>query len=78
VSEAELFAAYRHLAGFSAQCGCGTWIDAPNDEEAVAAAVHIHNESTEHRQWWAEQEAVFALRRTATHPCPCHDHGAAM
>ena len=67
MTEPELFAAYQHLAGYSAQCACGTWIDAPN-QEMVSDAVDDHNASPEHEEW----RAVETLRRPTIRPCPCH------
>ena len=77
MTEAELFAAYRTLAGYQAQCECGTWITAPSSATTaqIAKAVRIHNESTEHGEFSADQAAVAALRRTSVHICKCHDHG---
>lgn len=76
MTEAELFAAYRVSSGYSAQCSCGLWVDA-KDQEAVAEAIEIHNLSPVHQQWRAEQDAVDALRRPTRHRCPCCDHGDA-
>lgn len=70
MTEPELFAAYQHLAGYSAQCACGTWIDAPN-QDMVSYAVDIHSESPEHETWRADQAAVEALRRPTVRRCPC-------
>jgi len=77
VTEAELFAGYRTLAGYEAQCQCGTWITAPSSATPVqiAAIVRAHNLSTEHAGWSTGQEAVALLRRTAVHVCKCHEHG---
>jgi hypothetical protein len=77
MTEAELFAAYRTLAGYQAQCACGTWITAPSSAttQQIAKIVRIHNESTEHAQFSADQEAVYALQRKPVHICKCHDHG---
>ena len=76
MTEHELFAAYRHPAGYSAQCACGTWIDAPNSEQ-VSEAVDVHNQSPEHKQWQLEQNAVAMLRRAIpVRICPCHDHAS--
>jgi hypothetical protein len=73
VTEAELFAAYRVSAGYLAQCGCGGWISAPSTATTkdIGQLIRTHNESTDHQQWWAEQEAVFALQ-APRHVCICH------
>jgi hypothetical protein len=74
VTEAELFAAYRFPAGYTAQCGCGAWIWASSASTTsdIAEAVRIHNQSPEHAQWSIEQEAVAMLRRVPVRVCPCH------
>jgi hypothetical protein len=74
MTEQELFAAYRHRAGYSAQCACGTWIDAPSTatEQQIGGVVNDHNASEEHAQWSLEQEAVAMLRRVPVRVCPCH------
>jgi hypothetical protein len=74
VTEAELFAAYRFPAGYTAQCACGSWIWASSAATTsdIAEAVRIHNQSPEHTQWSTEQEAVEALRQQAVHVCICH------
>ena len=78
MTERELFAAYRVVGGYEAECACGDIIHADSgDELTVAGAVAIHNESTVHAQWAMWQEAVRSLQRPTRHPCPCHDHGAA-
>lgn len=77
MTEAELFAGYRTAAGYAAQCVCGIWITAPSSASPVQIGerVRVHNASTEHRQFSAEQAAVQALRTGPVHICRCRDHG---
>ena len=58
VTEAELFAGYRVAAGYLAECGCGGWITAPSTATTkdIARVIRIHNESTDHRQWWENDQ----------------------
>jgi hypothetical protein len=79
MTEAELFGAYRVASGYLAQCGCGSWIQAPSTATIlwIAELVRIHNASTEHAQWAAEQEAIATLRRLPVHVCKCHGKGVA-
>lgn len=72
MTEAELFAAYRTVAGYAAQCACGIWVTSPSSGD-VTEAVDVHNQSTAHRQWRERQAAVDALKRP-TRICACHDH----
>ena len=67
MTEATLFAAYRHAEGYAAPCACGGTIEAPS-RDTVEAAVTAHNDSHRHREWWAVEE----LRRPVRHRCPCH------
>lgn len=71
MTEAALFEAYRGIDGYATDCECGGEIKAA-DAADIAEAVLIHNESTVHQQWREWQEAVRALQRPTTRPCPCH------
>lgn len=73
MTEEVLFAAYRNAEGWASECACGATIHSQyGTESAVAEAIRMHQESTVHRQWRSWQEAVEALQRPVTRPCPCH------
>lgn len=78
MTERSLFYAYRNLdSTYSAECACGDLIVAPDgDEDTVAEAVNLHNESPVHAQWREWQAAVDALKRPPRKSCPCHGHAA--
>jgi hypothetical protein len=74
MTEQELFAAYRVVAGYAAQCACGAWITAPSSAAPleIGQRITVHNESTEHSTWRAERDAVDALRQPVHVQCSCH------